>query len=181
MHMRSRRALLGSLLIPLTGTGHAQALEARSPLPSATQAGRSRLTFLGFAVYEATLWVEPGFKVGEYERHVLALEIAYLRDFTNEEITQRSIIEMQRQPGFPTAQRNSWQQALRGAFPNVRKGDRIAGIHNPARGVVFLTNDQQTGLVQDAEFGRFFFGIWLSVHTSEPRLREELLAGLASR
>ena len=181
MHTRSRRALLGSLLIPLIGMGRTPATEPRGPLPLATLVGSSRLTFLGIGVYQASLWVEPAFKAGEYERHAFALEIAYLRDFTNEEITQRSIIEMRRQPGFPTAQLKSWQQALRGAFPNVRKGDRITGIHNPAQGVVFITNGQQTGLVPDAEFGRFFFGIWLSVHTSEPRLREDLLAGLASR
>jgi hypothetical protein len=31
--------------------------------------------------------------------------------------------------------------------------------------------------IDDPEFSRYFFGIWLSPHTSEPKMRGELLAG----
>ena len=181
MYRRLRRRLTGIMLLLLAtiDMGHAQPTELRSALPSAMLAGNTRFEVLGFGVYEASLWVEPGFKADEYERHAFALELVYQRDFTNEAITRRSIKEMQRQPGFPPAQLKPWQQALRSAFPDVHKGDRITGIHHPGEGAVFMTNGRQTGTIRDAEFSRLFFGIWLSVHTSEPRLREALLAGAA--
>ena len=183
MNNRLRRGLRGALAVLLAtiGTASPQPLELRNALPSATLAGSSHATFWGFDVYAANLWVEPGFKASEYERHAFALELTYLRDFTNEAIAKRSLDEMRRQPGFPPAQLKAWQQALRGAFPDVHKGDRITGIHRPGEETVFITNGQRTGVVRDAEFGRLFFGIWLSVHTSEPRLREALLAGISSR
>ena len=183
MNTLTRRVLLGTPVILFTGTGIGQTPppELRGTLPSATLAGSSHFTFLGFGVYDASLWVEPGFKASEYERHTFALTLSYLRDFTNEAITQRSLDEMQRQPGFPSPQLKAWRQALRSAFPDVHKGARITGIYHPTQGVAFITDGQTTGTIPDAEFGRFFFGIWLSVHTSEPRLREQLLAALAVR
>ena len=61
-------------------------------------------------------------------------------------------------------------------IPDIKKGDRVVGIHRPGTGVVFFTNGQATGTIRDPDFGRMFFGIWLSTSTSEPRLREALLA-----
>ena len=174
-----QRVLMGLLLA--LGTAQAQPLELDTALPSAMLAGHYRFTSWGFDVYDARLWVEPGFKAGEYERHAFALELSYLRDFTNQAISKRSMEEMQRQPGFPLPQLKSWQRALHSAFPDVRKGDRITGVYRPGKGTVFLTNGRQTGIVADAEFGQFFFGIWLSVHSSEPRLREALLANVQPR
>ncbi len=182
MNQRSRRGLLGALAVLLVAAGeaHAQPAELRDALPSARLAGGSHVKVWGFDVYNAKLWVAPGFKAGEYERHAFALELTYLRDFTNEDIGKRSIAEMQRQPDFPKAQLKNWQQALRTAFPDVRKGDRITGIYRPGEETVFITNGKTTGVVRDPAFGRLFFGIWLSVHTSEPRLREALLANAAA-
>ena len=183
MNQRSRRVLQWALTVLLAaiGTANSQPAELRGALPSATLAGSSHVTFWGFDVYDAKLWVAPGFKASEYERHAFALELTYLRDFPNEAISKRSIAEMQRQPGFPSLRLKDWLQALRRAFPDVHKGDRITGIYRPGEETAFVTNGQLTGVVRDTEFGRLFFGIWLSVHTSEPRLREALLAGVASR
>jgi len=59
----------------------------------------------------------------------------------------------------------------------VRKGDRVTGVHRPGQGAAFWVNGRASGEVLDADFARLFFGIWLSPDTSEPRLREALLAG----
>ena len=64
-------------------------------------------------------------------------------------------------------------------IPDVRTGDRVMGIHQPGVGAAFWVNDKNTGEIQDAEFARLFFGIWLSPNTSEPKLRDALLAGAA--
>ena len=180
---RLRTGLCAALLALLAafGTARAQPLELQSALPSATLAGHYRFTAWGFDIYEAKLWITPGFKADEYARHAFAMQISYLRDFSNEALAQRSVDEMQRQPDFPKAQIPSWQRALRGAFPDVHKGDRITAIYRPDKGTVFLTNGRETGVIADAGFGQFFFGIWLSPHNADPRLREALLAAAPPR
>jgi len=142
--------------------------------------GRKQFTFFGFAVYDASLWVEPGFRAQDYERHGFALDLLYQRDFSNADITRRSIDEMTRLAPQASARKQTWEAWLRAAFPDVRKGDRITGIHRPSAGAVFLTNGRLTGRIDDPEFARLFFGIWLSPDTSEPALRQALL-GLATR
>lgn len=169
-------ALLGAL-----GAVHAQPVELQNALPSATLAGNYRFSIWGVGIYDAKLWVAPGFKADEYARHAFALEMTYLRDFSNEALAKRSMQEMQRQPGFPKAQVASWQQALRNALPDVHVGDRLTGVYRPNKSTIFLTNGRETGEVADAEFGPFFFGIWLSTHSSQPRLREALLADVQSK
>ena len=170
---------LATALLALPGQTGAQPQEIRATLPLATLAGQARFTFWGFQVYDASLWVQPGFTAAAYERHAFALELSYLRDFTNEAIAKRSIDEMRRLPGSTEAQLMAWLPLLREAFPDISKGDRIIGIHRPGEGVVFITNGKTTGAILDAEFGRQFFGIWLSVRTSEPRLRGALLGRAA--
>lgn len=142
--------------------------------------GRKQFTFFGFAVYDASLWVEPGFRAQDYERHGFALDLLYQRDFSNADITRRSIEEMARLAPLTDERKQAWEAWLRTAFPDVRKGDRITGIHRPSAGATFLTNGRITGRTDDPEFARLFFGIWLSPKTSEPALRQALL-GQAAR
>jgi hypothetical protein len=156
-------------------------VELRNAVPDALLAGSKLFTYWGFEVYDASLWVTPGFQPADYERHVFALELRYRRAFTNQDISARSIEEMRRLGNPPPAQLQTWEQQLRGAFPDVRRGDRIAGINQPGDGIVFMTIGKQTGAIRDPEFARLFFGTWLSPRTSEPGLRAALLAHVASR
>lgn len=150
--------------------------EIRTLLPDATLSGSSRFRYWGFAVYDASLWVAPGFLASAYDRHGFALQLQYLRDFSNADITRRSIAEMSRQSNPTPARRQQWQQWLGASFPDVQGGDRITGVHRPGQGALFLTNGRQTGMIADADFARQFFGIWLNADTSEPALRQALLA-----
>ncbi len=154
----------------------ATAVAGQPLLSGARLAGSARLRFWGFDVYQASLWVRPGFQAPDYARHAFALELDYLRDFTGEAIAGRSIVEMRRIGSFSEAQAEAWQAALRKALPDVKTGDRIAGLHVPGVGARFLLNGKPFGEVRDAEFSSLFFGIWLSPATSEPRLRQALLA-----
>jgi hypothetical protein len=60
-------------------------------------------------------------------------------------------------------------------FPDVKNGDRLTGQHHPGVGASFVYNGQPIGRVEDAEFARRFFGIWLAATTSQPDMRTSLL------
>lgn len=154
----------------------AQPAETGTPLPGMQLAGQGSLRFLGFEIYRARLWVSPGFQPEDYAAHPLALELAYRRDFTAQAIAQRSIEEMRRVGPLTAQQATRWQQALQAALPDVKAGDRLTGLYRPGAGTVFQLQGRTVGEVADPAFARLFFGIWLSPQTSEPGLRQSLLA-----
>lgn len=149
---------------------------AAAPLNGVRLAGQGVLRFLGFEIYRARLWVAPGFDAANYGAQPLALELTYHRDFTAQAIAKRSLDEMRRVGSFTPEQAARWQQALQAALPDVKSGDRLLGIHQPGVGATFKMGGRVVGEVPDGEFSRLFFGIWLSPQTSEPGLRQELLA-----
>ena len=153
--------------------------ELAGALPQAQRIGTGRLTVWGFQVYDARLWAQPDFRAASFERAPLALELSYLRAFKAEDVAERSIKEMRRSKPVSDAQAARWTADMLRVIPDVRIGDRVMGIHQPGVGAAFWVNGKNTGDIQDAEFARLFFGIWLSPNTSEPKLREALLAGAA--
>jgi hypothetical protein len=177
VHRRQALLAVTAALIGADALANVAPPEVRDMLPSATLSGSIRFTYWGFSVYDASLWVLPGFQAQAFEQHRFALHLRYLRNFTNAAITARSVDEMARQSSPTPERRAAWQQWLQAAFPDVRNGDRITGINRPGEGAVFLTNGRQTGMVPDAVFARQFFGIWLATNTSEPAMRSALLSG----
>jgi len=159
---------------PGAGVPHTPAPDAFGKL-----VGTARLTVFGFDVYTARLWSAPGLRRANWDEHAFALELAYLRDFEGASIAQRSLKEMQRVGDFTEGQGRQWLARMTALFPDVRKGDRITGIHQPGAGVSFLLNDRPLGEIRDAQFARAFMGIWLSPKTSEPAMRDKLLAEVA--
>lgn len=149
--------------------------EVNAELASLQLAGSGKLSFFGLEVYESSLWTTPSFKGLAFENHSFALELHYLRNFTAIDIAKRSIEEMQRIEPVHEQKVALWVKTLSEAFPNVKKGDRIVGVHKPGFGVTFWHNGKRSGEIRDADFSRQFFGIWLSPKTSEPKLRQALL------
>jgi len=150
--------------------------EVQAMLPSARLLGSTRLSVWGFSVYDAKLFVTPGFRAEAYAQSPFALELRYLRDFTGKDIAQRSLDEMRRNGPMSEAQATRWLREMVGAFPNVKKGDSLIGMYQPGSGVRFSHNGVSLGTVGDAAFALRFMGIWLAPQTSEPVMRAALLA-----
>jgi hypothetical protein len=146
-----------------------------APLAGARLSGQGPLTWFGLRVYEARLWVAPGFDAREFARHAFALELTYKRSLRGRDIAGRSLDEMRKAGSFTDAQASRWREAMETIFPDVREGDRIAGIHRPGQGAAFLVNGRPAGEVADAQFAQLFFSIWLAPTTSEPALRAALV------
>ena len=177
---------MAALALCLAGTALAQTSpadtrpEVSAALPQAQLIGKGRQTVFGFRVYDARLWAAPDFRSrGDtgYATQPLGLELSYLRDFKSLDIAERSIKEMRRSAPVSDAQEAKWLADLQRVVPDVKKGDRILGIHKPGTGADFWVNGKPVGEIPDAEFARLFFGIWLSPKTSEPQIRILLLGG----
>ena len=138
-------------------------------------AGNARMRYFTFNVYDASLWVAPGFSAGRYAQSVFALQLRYLRNLDGHAIAQRSLAEMRKAATLTPAQEQRWLAAMQDAFPDVKTGDRLTGLHQPGVGARFWFNGAIRAVVADPEFSRAFFGIWLAESTSEPRLRAALL------
>lgn len=151
--------------------------ELKDLLPQQRLVGKTRLTVWGFQVYDARLWAAPGVKAEQLPSQPFALELAYLREFDNTDIAERSIKEMRRSAAIGDAQAAAWTADMLRIFPNVKRGDRLMGVNQPGKGVLFFVNGKPGGEIRDVEFARLFFGIWLSDKTSEPQMRDALLAG----
>ncbi|MEY2735160.1 MAG: hypothetical protein RLZ58_569 [Pseudomonadota bacterium] len=188
LHIRALGAAVLVAAATLGSAAPAQASEApaASVRASASNAlpgrpvGMGKLTVFGFDIYNARLWAGSDFAQDAYTRHAFALELAYLRDFNGDLIAQRSLKEMKRIESFSAEQGDRWLAEMVRVFPDVRRGDRLTGVHLPGVGVRFLQNDQVVGEVRDTAFARIFMGIWLSPRTSEPQLRRQLLAEVAN-
>ncbi len=188
----SRRAALGMGAVAggtLLGAGSTPTALAAGPaesslpmpaellleLPGAQARGSATLRFLGFSVYEARLWVQRGFQARSYAQSPFGLELNYLRALSGPLIAERSLKEMRLQGPLPEEREQAWLQAMVRAFPDVKAGDRITGVHTPGVGARFWFNGQSRPAVRDADFSAVFFGIWLSEASSEPQMRKQLL------
>ena len=166
---------LSTLLCSVAHASVAPPAPVAAALTNATWLGASRLRFLGLDVYDANLWSSPDFRSSAFEQHPLVLELTYLRGLSGSAIAKRSIKEMRRSAVLQPEQEARWLAAMQQAFPDVRAGDKLVGLHTPGIGARFWLNDQARATIEDAQFSRLFFGIWLSPTTSEPKLRAALL------
>lgn len=174
--MDRRRCLLGLAALAAAPVRAEPAL-----LDGAALVAQARFRYFGFEVYDIRLWAREGFDFDRFERHPFVLELAYLRALKGEAIAQRSIDEMKGLQPVDDNQAGRWLAAMRQAFPDVQRGDRLAGLNRPGEGAQFAYNGRPTAEVTDTEFARLFFGIWLAPGTSAPRLREALRADWRSR
>ncbi len=158
--------LLASMIV----NGPVYAKEPLDPYVKGLQLqGQGRMTFWGFDVYDARLYV--GDQRGQAG---FALDLNYLRSLKGADITKRTIDEMQRL-GVSEANRSAWGKKLDGIFPDVVSGSSLTAIHVPGRGTVFLHNGKPAGEIAGDDFSKAFFSIWLDPKTAAPKLRTALI------
>ncbi|AGA64187.1 hypothetical protein B488_01940 [Liberibacter crescens BT-1] len=51
----------------------------------------------------------------------------------------------------------------------------MSGMYLPGKKTTFYNGNEIIGFIKNDDFGKLFFGIWLSKKTSEPKLRRALL------
>ena len=173
VHSVRRSLLLASLALPFAGM--AGASTAVSPFPGLRRWGSGAFRRFGFHVYDATLWAGD-----DPLQPPLALRLDYKRSIAGKAIAEASLREMRemRKRVADTPQLEAWGAEMARIFPDVRDGDHLLGLWQP-QGARFLQGGRTLGDVDDPDFARAFFGIWLDEKTSAPGLRAALLQGPA--
>ena len=158
---------------PAFRTPHPHCRRASPPcVPDARAQGGGELSWYGLAVYDGYLWSTDGsFSFDE----PFALDLHYQRSLKGAKIAERSVEEIRALGGQDAADLARWGSAMAQIFPDVRKGDHIAGVHVPGKGARFFHNGRPIGEIADPKFARAFFGIWLDPRTSRPEFRTKLL------
>lgn len=151
---------------------HAKAKNLQNYMVNPATVGEARLSVLFWDIYDASL-IAPN---GEFTtQSPFALELTYLRDFEGNDIASRSIDEMRKQGMDDEIKLAKWHQQMKQIFPDVKDGQTITGIVDSENKSHFYFEDQALGTIDDAEFSKWFFDIWLSENTSEPKMRQRLL------
>jgi hypothetical protein len=151
--------------------------EVAAEWPQARQLGGGRLRFMGLRVYDARLWAPGPLGADDWAARPFALELVYARSLQGASIASRSLAEMRRQSPFDDRTSARWLAAMTAAFPDVKDGDRLTGLHRPGDSARIFHNGALQAEWRDTVFARQFFGIWLAPQTSDPALREALLGG----
>ncbi|WP_161866657.1 chalcone isomerase family protein [Pseudomonas yangonensis] len=146
----------------------------REQLPQANLVGSGDFSWFGFSVYNAKLW-SPSRQVDFTQP--FALELTYRRSISRETLVDTSLDEIRRINGQPLdrEQQDDWTQQMRQAFVDVSDGTRITGVFLPEQGCRFYVDGKLQHVIDDPEFARAFFSIWLDPQTRSPKLRTALL------
>lgn len=160
-------------LYALIGITPANASEYISQyVPEAEKVGAGRLSVMIWDVYDAALYAPQG----QYnENKPFALELTYLRHIPGEKIADKSVEEIRDQGFSDEVKLADWHAQLKNIFPDVEEQTSLTGIYTKSGETVFFNGDQEIGRINTAEFGKYFFNIWLGKQTSAPALRAKLL------
>ncbi|MDD2885117.1 MAG: hypothetical protein PHT48_08755 [Dechloromonas sp.] len=164
---RPRRQCLQALLVLPWLAGAGQAMAA-APLAGLQRWGEGRYRRYGFHLYDAVLWASE-----QPAQPPWALELTYGRRIAGARIVAASLDEMAALGADPAAL-PAWGKRLAELLPDVNQGDRLLGVYRDGA-ADFYFNAYPRGRLADAEFARYFFGIWLDPRTSAPELRAALL------
>lgn len=144
-------------------------------VPQAEKIGEGRLTYLFWDVYDAALFAPQG----QWERDKpFALSLSYLMDLKGKKIADRTIEEIRKQGFDDELKLADWHAQMKRIFPNVSDGVSLIGVYTESGETIFYMDDINIGVIEDPEFGPYFFDIWLGEQTTAPDLRKKLLGEL---
>ncbi len=131
----------------------------------------SPFTYWGFKIYQISLYTENGHYEPDGE---MQLKIEYERYLSGKDIAKHSIDEMKKIGLKDEKLAKTWHDDMVKIFPNVNKDIILIGLKKTNGQTIFYKNavndNNILGYVDNPEFGRYFFGIWLNEKSSNPIL-----------
>jgi len=152
-------------------TGLPAAIPERAQLK---KVGGGQLSWLGFDIYDASLWTGSGRYAGFVPGQTVALSLWYQRSFTREEllgITDKAWARL----GRDAAWRQSRLASLRAVWSDVAPGQNMTTVVEAGGTTRFYDAERLVGRIDDPEFGPAFLAIWLDPRSIVRDLRVKLL------
>jgi hypothetical protein len=146
-----------------------------------SRVGQGRLTWLGFGIYEASLWTRDGRFQGFEGGEPVALALWYERKFSRQQLIDITTGEWARLDLAPAPARSDWARQLEAMWKDVARGDNLTAVVLPGKETLFFDRHGMLGRVTDPAFGPAFLGIWLDSRSAIQDLRTQLLGSAASR
>lgn len=141
------------------------------------EVGKGRLTWLGFGIYEASLWTPDGHFDATDAGETVALALWYERRFSRDELIDITRGEWERLALAPDAARRGWSRQLQAIWKDVERGDNLTAVVLPQGETRFYDRHGLLGSVDDPAFGPAFLAIWLDSRSAVRDLRTRLLGG----
>ncbi len=139
----------------------------------AVEVGHGKYYYKGLIhAYDAALFTADG-KFDENKPYALVL--TYVTDIDGDDIADKSIEEMNKIEPVDKSKSDVWLAEMKKIFPDVVDGTVLAGVNVPHKGTVFIGDGKKIGGINDPEFSKAFFDIWLSPKTTGEELRAKLL------
>jgi hypothetical protein len=142
--------------------------------------GRGELRWLGFPIYDASLWTSTGRHTGFMPGQTVALSLWYRRSFTRGELLKVTDTAWRKLGTVGPTQRERWLAQLRGFWTDVAPGENVTTVVLPGGPTRFYDQRAQFGQVDDPAFGPAFLSIWLHPRSVVADLRIQLLGGRES-
>lgn len=170
-------AALAALLLPGAARAADLPQSVRASGYELSQVGQGRLTWLGFGIYEASLWTPDGRFEGFKPGQPVALTLWYERRFSRAQLIDITTGEWERLALARPEQRATWAKALNELWRDVARGDNMTAVVIPGGETRFYDRDGLVGTVTDPAFGPAYLRIWLDSRSAVQDLRVALLGG----
>jgi hypothetical protein len=150
------------------------AVDNRHPL---RMVGAGELRWLGFPIYDASLWTSSGRHAGFTADETVALSLWYRRSFTRDELLKVTETAWRKLGQVEPAQSELWLAELRSFWTDVAPGQNVTTVVLPGGPTRFYDQRGRFGQVDDPAFGPAFLSIWLDPRSVVSDLRIRLLGG----
>lgn len=160
--------LAGLALSPVAQAGW------QTALPDARLLGAGDFRKFGFLVYTARLYT-PARTLDA--NAPFALELTYHRSIKRQALVDASINEIKRIQGSAVSaeQLQHWREQMEQSFVDVDEGSQLTGVFLPGQGARFYVGEQLKSEINDLDYAKAFFAIWLDPRSRDPDLRAQLL------
>jgi hypothetical protein len=115
----------------------------------------------------------PDAALGEIPKKLV---LRYHRSVTVDQFVEKSEETLEENPRLSLDQLRPFLSRMKSMYAPVKEGDAYAITYNPAQGALSLFfNERLLGTIDNPEFARAYFGIWVSDYSVSERFTDELL------
>jgi hypothetical protein len=139
--------------------------------------GAGELRWLGFPIYDASLWTSSGHHAGFTADETVALSLWYRRSFSRDQLLDITETAWRKLGQVDQNQRERWLAELRGFWTDVSPGQNVTTVVLPGGPTRFYDQRGRFGQIDDPAFGPAFLSIWLDPASVVSDLRIRLLGG----